>query len=137
MALGGAYWLWRLGPEQAYASDFLPGFLIGGAGVGLVNPSLTAAAAASLPPARFATGAALITMGRQIGSAIGVALLVPVLGTRLDAAAFDGAWLMMIGFACAAAVSLWSMGRVAGAPPVPATAPAGASPAVAAAEVTA
>ncbi|UTI66810.1 MFS transporter [Paraconexibacter antarcticus] len=118
MAAGGAYWSLRLGTTQDYAADFLPGFMIGGAGVGLVNPSLTAAAAASLPPARFATGAALLTMGRQIGSAVGVALLVPVLGTGLDASAYDGAWVMMIGFATASAVALWSMGSLAGAPPV-------------------
>lgn len=136
MAAGGAYWLVRLGPGQAYASHFLPGFMIGGAGVGLVNPALTAAAAASLPPARFATGAALITMGRQIGSAIGVALLVPVLGTGLDASAYRGAWLMMIGFAGAAAVALWSTGRVAGAPPVTVTAPAGTVAGVTAAAAT-
>lgn len=121
MALGAVYWLSFLGTDQAYASTFLPGFMIGGAGVGLVNPSLTAAAAASLPPARFATGAALITMGRQIGSAIGVALLVPVLGSGLDASAYDGAWLLMMSFALGSAAALWLMGRAPGT--VPASAP--------------
>ena len=47
--------------------------LIGGAGVGLVIPTLTGAGASSLAPERFATGAAVLTMGRQIGSALGVA----------------------------------------------------------------
>jgi hypothetical protein len=84
--------------------------IIGGVGVGLVNPSLTAAAASSLPPARFATGAALITMGRQLGSAFGVALLVPVLGLTPDAGAFDGAWTMMLGFSVAAALAMAFMG---------------------------
>ncbi len=87
--------------------------IIGGIGVGLVNPSLTAAAAASLPPTRFATGAALITMGRQLGSAFGVALLVPVLGTAPDAQAFDGAWTMMACFAVASGVAMAAMGTPA------------------------
>ncbi|WP_354697957.1 Multidrug resistance protein Stp [Paraconexibacter sp. AEG42_29] len=141
MGLGAAWWLLFLSADHAYATDFLPGFMIGGAGVGLVNPSLTAAAAASLPAARFATGAALITMGRQLGSAVGVALLVPVLGSNLDAAAFDGAWMLMLGFAAAAAVSLWSMGRLpapaAGPSSAEAAAAPGGPPAVAAAEVVA
>ncbi|MCW2958729.1 MAG: major facilitator superfamily 1 [Solirubrobacterales bacterium] len=111
MSLGGLWWLTQLTGEPSYAADFLPGMVIGGVGVGLVNPSLTAAAAASLPPTRFATGAALITMGRQLGSALGVALLVPVLGTAPDAQTFDGAWAMMLGFAVASGVAMAAMGR--------------------------
>ncbi len=57
------------------------GSLISGAGVGLVIPTLTGAGASSLAPERFATGAAVLTMGRQIGAALGVAVLVAVLGT--------------------------------------------------------
>ena len=34
--------------------------LVGGAGVGLVIPAITAAAAAALPPERFATGTAVV-----------------------------------------------------------------------------
>jgi EmrB/QacA subfamily drug resistance transporter len=109
-ALGALWWLTQLSGEPAYATAFLPGMIIGGVGVGLVNPSLTAAAASSLPPARFATGAALITMGRQLGSAFGVALLVPVLGLTPDAGAFDGAWTMMLGFSVAAALAMAFMG---------------------------
>lgn len=129
MGLGATYWLLFLGADGSYAGAFLPGFVIGGAGVGLVNPSLTAAAAASLPPERFATGAALITMGRQLGTAIGVALLVPVLGDGATADAFDGAWTLMLGFAFAASVALWSIGRPA-QEPVAAVAPSPAAAAV-------
>jgi hypothetical protein len=59
---------------------------ISGAGVGLVIPTLTGAGASSLAPERFATGAAVLTMGRQIGSALGIAILVAVLGTATHAA---------------------------------------------------
>jgi EmrB/QacA subfamily drug resistance transporter len=108
--LGAVWWSTHLGDAHAYAADFLPGMLIGGVGVGLVNPALMGAAAAALPPARFATGAAVVTMGRQIGSALGVALLVAILGTVHAAADFDGAWtLMMIG-AGASAVVLAALG---------------------------
>jgi hypothetical protein len=54
-----------------------------------VLPSLTAAAAGTLPPSRLATGIAVQTTGRQIGSALGIAILVPVLGAGAN---FEGAW---------------------------------------------
>ena len=74
-----------------------PGSSIGGAGVGLMIPTLTGAGASSLPPERFATGAAVLTMGRQIGAALGVAVLVAVLGTATrNAADFHSAWLISV-----------------------------------------
>lgn len=119
-ALAAALWLWRLGDDAAYATDFVPAFVLGGIGVGLLNPAVTAAAAASLPPTRFATGAALLTMGRQIGTAVGVALLVPILGVPADAAAFDGAWTLMLASAAVAGVTLLAIGPLAAPAPVPA-----------------
>jgi EmrB/QacA subfamily drug resistance transporter len=95
---GGVWWVTHAGAEVHYASDLLPGMMIGGAGVGLVNPSLAGAATAALPPARLATGSAVLTMSRQLGSALGIALLVAVLGTPSPAeavAAFDDAWTLM------------------------------------------
>ena len=66
-------------------------------GVGLTLPTMMATAAASLPPQAFATGSAVINMIRQTGLALGVAVLVAVLGTgaaqhgaRL--ASFQHAW---------------------------------------------
>jgi EmrB/QacA subfamily drug resistance transporter len=97
--LGGVWWATHLGAGEHYASDYLPGMLIGGAGVGFVNPALAGAATAQLPPTRLATGSAVLTMSRQLGSALGVALLVAVLGTPSPADvvdSFDSAWWMMV-----------------------------------------
>ena len=52
-----------------------------GIGVGLTLPTMMATASSSLPPASFATGSAVVNMIRQIGLALGVAVLVAVLGT--------------------------------------------------------
>jgi EmrB/QacA subfamily drug resistance transporter len=114
--LGGVWWATRLGTEVHYAADYLPGMLIGGAGVGLVNPSLAGAATAQLPPTRLATGSAVLTMSRQIGSALGVALLVAVLGTPSPAEvvdAFQDGWWMMVGAAALAATSFLAVGPLA------------------------
>jgi MFS family permease len=129
-ALGGVWWIRHLGSEPAYASEFLPGMLIGGIGVGLVIPSLTGAVAATLPQARLATGIAVQTTGRQLGSALGFAILIAVLGTPHSAADFDGGWQFMLAASLLAGVSLLAVGRAparatiaAVAETIPATAP--------------
>ncbi|MEU7144234.1 hypothetical protein ABZ942_32655 [Nocardia sp. NPDC046473] len=59
----------------------LGGMLVSGLGVGLSLPTSFAAGTSGLPPQRFATGSAVLSMARQIGLALGVALFVAVLGT--------------------------------------------------------
>ena len=62
-------------------------------------PTLMGAAAASLPQSSFATGSGAVTMIRQTGMAIGVAVLVAVVGTASTPdeklAAFRSAWWLM------------------------------------------
>jgi EmrB/QacA subfamily drug resistance transporter len=78
-AAGFAYILATVGATPEYATTFLPGFMLGGAGVGMTLGTLPAVAAATLPPDRFATGTAVFGMARQLGAAIGVAVLVALL----------------------------------------------------------
>jgi hypothetical protein len=49
--------------------------------VGLALPTFMATGTSALPPHSFATGSAVINMLRQIGLAVGVALLIALLGT--------------------------------------------------------
>jgi MFS family permease len=96
-AAGSVWYITRTGNRPDYAGSYLPGMVITGAGVGLVIPTLTGAGASSLAPERFATGAAVLTMGRQIGAALGVAVLVAVLGTSAHGVAdFHSAWLVTV-----------------------------------------
>jgi EmrB/QacA subfamily drug resistance transporter len=78
-AAGFAYVLVTVDGDSQYATTFLPGFMLAGAGVGMVLGTLPAAATAALPPSRFATGSAVFSMARQLGVAIGVAILVALL----------------------------------------------------------
>jgi EmrB/QacA subfamily drug resistance transporter len=116
-AAGSVWYITQTGDRPAYVSEFLPGNLITGIGVGLVIPTLTGAGASSLAPERFATGAAVLTMGRQIGAALGVALLVAVLGSGgASAANFHSTWLITVIGGLATGALLFAIGAPAAVP---------------------
>lgn len=121
-SLGGVVWLTRLSDIPDYAGTFLPAMVIGGAGVGLVIPTVTAAAAVVLPPERFATGTAVVSMGRQLGVAVGVAIVVALLGTPQTADDFQAAYGFILGASVVSGIALAGLGRVEAVVPEPAAA---------------
>ena len=80
LAVGLSWFAVTLGAGPDYISIWLPGWLLVAIGVGLTFPLLSAAAVSSLPPAHFAVGSAVNQTCRQVGGAIGIAVLVAVLG---------------------------------------------------------
>jgi MFS family permease len=80
-AAGVAWWALAMGLRPDYVGEMLGGMVLTGIGVGLTLPTFMATGAATLPPHSFATGSAVINMLRQIGLAIGVAILIAVLGS--------------------------------------------------------
>jgi MFS family permease len=78
--VGSAWFALVPGVEPDYVSAWLPGALLTGLGVGMVLPSLSGAAVAHLPPARFGVGSAVNQAVRQMGSVLGVALTVAITG---------------------------------------------------------
>lgn len=78
-AVGLSWYVVRVGPSPEYLAHWLPGTLIVGLGIGLTFPVLSAAAVSSLPPHRFGVGSAVNQTARQIGGAIGIAVLVMIL----------------------------------------------------------
>jgi EmrB/QacA subfamily drug resistance transporter len=121
---GLAWWAIAIGPQPDYAGSMLGGMLLTGIGVGLTLPTLMATAAGSLPPHSFATGSAVVTMIRQIGLVVGVAVLVVVLGAPGNAAgrlaAFHRGWWVTVAIALAGAIPalvLLRRGAAAGAAP--------------------
>lgn len=90
---GSALWQgWALSTTPAYWTGFLPAWVLGGVGVGLAMPNLLAAATATLPPAQASTGGGIVTMARQVGLALGVSMLVTLVGGSNPAAGFTRAW---------------------------------------------
>ena len=112
-ASGFALNLFLLTTTPDYTGAFLPGFLLGGVGVGLVLGPLPAAATMSLPPDRFATGTAIFGMARQVGAAIGVAVLVALLANPAPAELFSHlqrGWVFCLGAGVAAAALAAAIG---------------------------
>ncbi|MFF2550247.1 MFS transporter [Nocardia sp. NPDC058058] len=107
-AAGILWWTVSVMLTPNFAGGLLGGMLLTGLGVGFTLPTSFATGTAGLPPQRFATGSAVLSMARQLGLAIGVAVLVAVLGTPAgpDATleAFQRGWYVIAGAAVAAGV---------------------------------
>ena len=79
-ASSGLWFMLMPGAQAAYLTHWLPGLLLSGMGVGLVLPSLAAAAVNRLPADQYAVGSAVNQATRQIGSVMGVAITVLLIG---------------------------------------------------------
>ena len=113
----GAY-VWyheQVGLEPAFWSEWLPGQVLSGIGVGATLPLLGSAALAAVPGGRYATASAVVSSARQLGGVLGIAFLVAILGTPTPATAAavlrDG-WLLSIGAFLAVAVLALPLGRL-------------------------
>jgi EmrB/QacA subfamily drug resistance transporter len=113
------YWLAAAPSHPSYLISFLPGLILAGAGSGLVQAPLFAAAT-TLAPDRATTGSAVLNMARQVGSAVGVAGLVALLATEHPArlALFHRGWILEIAACGAAALSI-TVPRARAAKPAP------------------
>ena len=80
-AAAGAWPLATAGGGPAYAVVVLPSMLLWGVANAFIQPSLFASADAA-PRAELASGSAVLATARQLGSALGVAIFVAVLGDR-------------------------------------------------------
>ena len=102
-----------IGAQPSYVTEMLPGWLIGGAGVGFALPTIMSAATADLPPARSATGSAVVTMARQVGFVLGVSVFVAIIGTphgyAATHAAFQHSWWTIAAVALAASITALRM----------------------------
>ena len=87
----------QAGLTPAFVTEWLPGQLLSGLGVGMTLPLLGSAALAAVPGGRYATASAAVSSARQIGGVMGIAVLVVIIGTPTGATAADdlrtGWWL--------------------------------------------
>jgi hypothetical protein len=112
-ALAGVWLATQVGSERAYASEWLPGTLLMGIGVGLGFATIVAVCVRDLGPAQLGIGSGMSATARQIGAVLGVATLVAILGPAPDAGAYDAGWWAMAALALVAAVPVALIGRPA------------------------
>jgi hypothetical protein len=109
--------------------DLLPGQILTGIGVGLSFAAWGSAAVAGLPPARYATGSAVMGCLRQVGAVLGISILVALLDSASPAdplGPFRDAWTLMAGAAIITAAIAVALGRVRVSAPDTALPPAAA-----------
>jgi NTE family protein len=95
-AAGMVYFATQLGMRPDFLGEWLPGMVVLGIGAGLTFPTLSGAAVGSVPGPRFAVATSLNSVARQVGAALGVAILTAILGnpSRVGALrAFEHGWL--------------------------------------------
>jgi NTE family protein len=95
-AAGMAYFATSLGASPDFLGGWLPGMLILGLGAGLTFPTLSSAAVGSVPGPRFAIATSLNSVARQVGAALGVAVLIAILGKPAPSGLlhrFEHGWL--------------------------------------------
>jgi NTE family protein len=134
IAVGGL--IWALGPlvlvhqftlTPHYLSGYFPAAVVLAIGIGVTFPLVSAIAVANPPGGRYAGATAFNSSVRQIGAALGVAILVALVGQPSPDAietAFDRAWVFAA--ICFALVGIGSiaLGRVASVAPAEAVAEA-------------
>jgi fucose permease len=96
--------------SAAYGSDLLPGYLVLGAGVGLVFVAVSVTAMADISHERAGLASGLMTTAHELGAALGVAVLSAVAAGAASAAGpsfaqgYENGFLVSAGIAAALAV---------------------------------
>lgn len=87
-------------PEAAYWSHYFPIMVITGFGVGCCISTISSAATAYLPARHYAMGSALNSTFRQVGAALGLAVVASLLNASLDSddplGGFHRAWWVVV-----------------------------------------
>jgi NTE family protein len=122
LCAGGLIWggavLWlveRVGVQPDFLGEWLPGIVLLGIGAGILFPNLSGVAVASAPGESFATATGLNSVSRQVGAALGVAVIVAIIGTPSPLQALDvfhDAWRFAAACLFTAGIGCLFTGRV-------------------------
>lgn len=100
--------LFLVDSTRAPWSIWLPLMFLLGIGIGCASPAIAASAVQHAPPEQLALAGALNSTCRQMGAALGVAVLVAVQLTSEGLGSFRAGWVTMAVFAAVSgAISVW------------------------------
>ena len=106
------WYLLTVGTTPNFLGEWLPGQVLSGIGVGCTLPVLGSAAMAAVPGGRFAAASAVVSSARQLGGALGIAVLVVIIGTPRGPGAVDAlrhGWILTGCCFLAVAVLGWKL----------------------------
>lgn len=89
----GVIWALNLTQQQSSPLSFMAGFMLAGVAAGIAQTGFLSGGAGALPPDNYASGTGIINTGRQIGAAVGVALLILFVGSGHEASTYLIAWI--------------------------------------------
>ena len=104
-----------VGVEPNFLTQWLPGQVLSGLGVGATLPLLGSLALEAVPGGRSATASAIISSVRQVGGVLGIAILVIILGTPTPLTVvrdMRNGWLFCIICFALCAVTALFLGRI-------------------------
>ena len=94
----GACWLYlRATSDITYFVDLFPGFILLGAGIGAGPALLVGAGVSEVDSTNFSVAGAVMQTARQLAGAIGIALVVTILGSNPTTASFRSVFLYLAG----------------------------------------
>ena len=115
MSFGIGWMNYFIPPEIHYWDFYFPTTIFTGIGVGLCISTISSSATAFLPQPKFAMGSALNNTSRQIGAALGIALvssmLVAAAKTDDVTRGFHAAWTLMSGVILLSGVAMLTLFR--------------------------
>jgi MFS family permease len=113
-ACGLMTWAIFFGSEPNVALAVI-GIMLTGVGVGLTFPTVMGAGTSALPPSSFAAGSGVINMIRQAAFAVGVAILIAIIGRpgnhAAQIAAFHFAWWVLAGITLISIIPALAMAK--------------------------
>lgn len=118
LAASAAWHWWRLGPDAAFWTAWMPGHLLTGLGVAAIFTSLGAAAVRGVPEQRLAGATGWNQTSRQLGGVAGVAIAIGLLDDPLPTTpgGYSKLWLLVMICTLAAAACGALSGRERASP---------------------
>lgn len=94
--VAGIIWAANLTTPDASPAAFILGFVLTGIASGMAQTGFLSGGTHALPPNDYAAGTGIINTSRQVGAAIGVALVVLFVGSGHHAADYAAVWFTVI-----------------------------------------
>lgn len=109
-AISNAWLSLCLEAAPAYLTVWLPGQVLGGIAIGLMLPGIAASAVSHLPQQQLGVGSAVNSALRLLGSSLGVAMAVALLGSSsLEIQAFKPVYGSLVLCGCLIAIIAWRL----------------------------